>query len=115
MGTVTKRPLHLNLEQSNRNHAEISYFDCKKGTIVYRDRLNLNQLTDEIRQANSFHHPNEFIEQPINVTIKGPKNPNLTLIDFPGVVAKSDKRQIIESMIKPIIKMDTSIILAVTR
>ena len=114
-GCVTKRPLHLNLEQSDRNSAEISYYDCNKQTNIHRNKLNLNQLTDEIKQANSFQHENEFIPQPITVTIKGPQNPNLTLIDFPGVVADPDKRQTIIDMIKPIIELDTSIILAVAR
>ena len=115
MGSVTKRPLHLNLEQSDRNSAEISYHDWRKKTVVYRNELKLNQLTDAIKQANSFQHENEFISQPITVTIKGPQNPNLTLIDLPGVVADPDKRQTIIDMIKPIIELDTSIILAVAR
>ena len=57
----------------------------------------------------------KFISEPINVSISGPHNPDLTLIDFPGVVADPNEREIIINMIKPNINKDTSIILAVSR
>ena len=75
----------------------------------------MDELTEAIRQANSFKNSHcKFIPNPINVTISGPQNPNLTLIDFPGVVANDD-RKVIMDMIKPVISKDTSIILAVSR
>ena len=75
----------------------------------------MSQLAEAIRQANSFQDSRKFIAEPIFVTIYGPQNPDLTLIDFPGVVANPNERQIIIDMIKPIINKDTSIILAVSR
>ena len=114
-GCVTKRPLNLNLYHSNQSSAEISYYDCQKDSTVKEKDLNLNQLAEAIRQANSFQDPKKFISDPINVTISGPQNPDLTLIDFPGVVANPNDRKIIIDMIKPIINKDTSIILAVSR
>ena len=57
----------------------------------------------------------KFISEPINVSISGPQNPDLTLIDFPGVVADPNDSEIIINMIKPKINKDTSIILAVSR
>ena len=115
-GCVTRRPLHLKLFQSDRSSAEISYFDPEKHSIVKRNNLKLDELTEAIRRANSFRDSQcKFIPNPINVTISGPNNPNLTLIDFPGVIADPDERKIIIDMIKPIINKDTSIILAVSR
>ena len=116
-GCVTKRPLHLKLFQSTRSSAEISYFDPAKQSIVKRNNLKLDELTEAILRANSFQDSLcKFIPNPINVTISGPQNPNLTLIDFPGVVAHPEEnRKIIIDMIKPIIMKDTSIILAVSR
>ena len=114
-GCVTKRPLHLNLFQSDQSSAEISYYDCEKESNVQQNYHDLSQLAEAIRQANSFQDKSKFISDPINVTIYGPQNPDLTLIDFPGVVANPNERQIIIDMIKPIINKDTSIILAVSR
>ena len=114
MNTVTKRPLHLDLSQSEKSHSEISYFDADNQKTVKRSNLNLNQLAEAIRQANSFQASSKFISDPIQVSISGPNNPYLTLIDLPGVVADDDRRIIID-MIKPIIQQDSSIILAVSR
>ena len=72
----------------------------------------MNQLTEQIKQANEC---DGFIPDAINVTIMGPNNLDLTLIDFPGVVAKPDDRKKIITMIEPIINKDTAIILAVSR
>ena len=114
MNSVTKRPLHLDLSQSEKSRSEISYFDVDNQKTVKRSNLNLNQLAEAIRQANSFQASSKFISDPIQVSISGPNNPDLTLIDLPGVVADDD-RQIIIDMIKPIIQQDSSIILAVSR
>ena len=116
-GIVTKRPLRLKLFQTDHSSAEISYYDCEKDRIVKQTNLKLEELTEEIQRANAFRNSHcKFIPNPINVTISGPKNPNLTLIDFPGVVANDeDERKMIISMIKPEINKDTSIILAVSR
>ena len=111
-GCVTKRPLHLNLFRSDRSSAEISYYDYGQETNVKKIDLNLNQLTEQIKQANEC---DGFIPDAINVTIMGPNNLDLTLIDFPGVVAKPDDRKKIITMIEPIINKDTAIILAVSR
>ena len=108
--------MHLKLFQSDRSSAEISYYNPEKNNIVKQNDLKLNELTDAIRQANSFKDSEcKFIPNPINVTISGPQNPNLTLIDFPGVVADRYERQIIIDMIEPVIFKNTSIILAVSR
>ena len=109
--------MHLKLFQSTRSNAEISYFDPAKHSIVKRNNLKLDELTEAILRANSFQDSQcKFIPNPINVTISGPQNPNLTLIDFPGVVAHPEEhRKIIIDMIKPTIMKDTSIILAVSR
>ena len=112
---VTKRPLYLNLFRSDQNSAEIAYYDCDNEGMVKQNNLNLNQLAAEIKKANLFQDSRQFISEPINVTIHGPQNPDLTLIDLPGVTADPDERKIIIEMIEPIIKKDTSIILAVSR
>ena len=114
-GCVTKRPLHLNLLQADQNSARISYYDYEKESEVKQNNLNLNELAEAIRQANSFQDSKRFMSEPINVSISGPQNPDLTLIDFPGVVADPNEREIIINMIKPNINKDTSIILAVSR
>ena len=75
----------------------------------------MTELAEVITQANSFQDSNRFTPEPINVSISGPQNPDLTLIDFPGVVADPNEREIIINMIKPNINKDTSIILAVSR
>ena len=107
--------MRLKLFQSDRSSAEISYYNPEKNNIVRQNDLKLDELTEAIRQANSFKNSHcKFIPNPINVTISGPQNPNLTLIDFPGVVANDD-RKVIMDMIKPVISKDTSIILAVSR
>ena len=82
---------------------------------VKKNNLNLNELADVIRQANAVGDSIKFTSKPINVSISGPQNPDLTLIDFPGVVADPNEREIIINMIKPNIIKDTSIILAVSR
>ena len=115
-GCVTKRPLHLNLSQSDQSSAKISYHDPEKGSVVIKNNLNLTELAEVITQANSFQDSNKFISEPINVSISGPQNPDLTLIDFPGVInSDQNERETIKNMIKPSIKKDTSIILAVSR
>ena len=115
MNTVTKRPLHLDLSQSEKSRSEISYFDVDNQKTVKRSNLNLNQLAEAIRQANSFQASSKFISDPIQVSISGPNNPDLTLIDLPGVVADDEHREKIKKMILPIIQQDSSIILAVSR
>ena len=108
--------MRLKLFQTDHSSAEISYYDCEKDRIVKQTNLKLEELTEEIQRANAFQNSHcKFIPNPINVTISGPKNPNLTLVDFPGVVADPDQREIIIDMIRPIISKDTSIILAVSR
>ena len=107
--------MHLNLFQADQSSARISYYDHDKESEVKQNNLNLNELAEAIRQANSFQDSRKFISEPINVSISGPQNPDLTLIDFPGVVADPNEREIIINMIKPNINKDTSIILAVSR
>ena len=53
-GCVTKRPLHLNLFQSDQNSAKISYYDYAKESEVKQNNLNLTELAEAIRQANAF-------------------------------------------------------------
>ena len=112
--SVTMRPLHLNLSQSDVSSSEITYFDLEHQKTIKQPNLNLKELAEAIRQANSFQGPIKFISEPIQVSISGPNNPDLTLIDLPGVVADDDRQTIID-MIKPIIQQETSIILAVSR
>ena len=114
MNSVTKRPLHLNLSQSDESSSDITYFDPEHRKTIKQPNLNLKELSEAIRQANSFQGPIKFISEPIQVSISGPTNPDLTLIDLPGVVADDDRQTIID-MIKPIIQQETSIILAVSR
>ena len=75
--------------------------------------LTFEKLTNEIERANS--KCRGFFEDPIYVTISSPDNQDLTLIDFPGVVAEPEDRAKIIEMIKPVIKLETAIILAVSR
>ena len=116
-GCATRRPLHLNLFQSDQSSVKISYFDPEKESQVKKNNLKLTELADVIRQANAFgdSEVKKFTSEPINVSISGPQNPDLTLIDFPGVVADPNEREIIINMIMPNINKDTSIILAVSR
>ena len=111
--------MRLNLSQSDESRNEISYvepsIDSENQKTVKRSNLNVNQLAEAILQANSFEAPSKFISDPIQVSISGPNNPNLTLIDLPGVVADDEHREKIIQMILPIIQQDTSLILAVSR
>ena len=76
--------------------------------------LTFGKLTEEIERANA-EKSKGFNPEPIYVTISSPDNQDLTLIDFPGVVAEPGDREKIIGMIKPVIKLETAIILAVSR
>ena len=73
------------------------------------------QNSAEIKKANALEDQEKFNSNPIKISISGAKNTDLTLIDFPGVVADPNDREIIFDMIKPAINKDTCIILAVSR
>uniref|UniRef100_A0A8C6SRK1 Interferon-induced GTP-binding protein Mx n=1 Tax=Neogobius melanostomus TaxID=47308 RepID=A0A8C6SRK1_9GOBI len=114
-GIVTRRPLILQLVNSNVEYAE--FLHCKGRKFVDFDevRLEIEAETDRITGSNKGISP-----VPINLRVYSPHVLNLTLIDLPGMtkVAVGDQPQDIEHQIRDMllqfITKESCLILAVT-
>ncbi|XP_061567889.1 dynamin-3 isoform X8 [Cololabis saira] len=114
-GIVTRRPLILQLVNSNTEYAE--FLHCKGKMFVDFDevRREIEAETDRITGSNKGISP-----VPINLRVFSPNVLNLTLIDLPGMtkVAVGDQPHDIEyqirEMLMQFISKDSCLILAVT-
>ncbi|KAM6904560.1 dynamin-2 isoform 2-T2 [Xenentodon cancila] len=114
-GIVTRRPLILQLVNSNTEYAE--FLHCKGKMFVDFDevRREIEAETDRITGSNKGISP-----VPINLRVFSPNVLNLTLIDLPGMtkVAVGDQPHDIEYQIREMllqfITKESCLILAVT-
>ncbi|KAM7393925.1 hypothetical protein PAMP_020759 [Pampus punctatissimus] len=114
-GIVTRRPLILQLVNSNAEYAE--FLHCKGRKFVDFDevRLEIEAETDRLTGSNKGISP-----VPINLRVYSPIVLNLTLIDLPGMtkVAVGDQPVDIEYQIREMllqfITKESCLILAVT-
>ncbi|KAG5881864.1 hypothetical protein JTB14_022449 [Gonioctena quinquepunctata] len=114
-GIVTRRPLILQLINSNTEHAEFLHCKGKKFMDFDEVRKEIEAETDRVTGSNK-----GISNIPINLRVYSPNVLNLTLIDLPGLTKVPigdqplDIEQQIRSMILQFIKRDSCLILAVT-
>ncbi|KAF7653270.1 hypothetical protein LDENG_00085330 [Lucifuga dentata] len=114
-GIVTRRPLILQLVNSNTEYAEFLHCKGRKFVDFEEVRLEIEAETDRITGSNKGISP-----IPINLRVYSPHVLNLTLIDLPGMtkVAVGDQPQDIEHQIRDMllqfITKESCLILAVT-
>ncbi|KAM9857300.1 dynamin-2-like isoform 1-T1 [Aulostomus maculatus] len=114
-GIITRRPLILQLVNSNAEYAE--FLHCKGRKFVDFDevRMEIEAETDRLTGSNKGISP-----IPINLRVYSPNVLNLTLIDLPGMtkVAVGDQPQDIEHQIRDMllqfITKESCLVLAVT-
>ncbi|XP_063906289.1 dynamin isoform X4 [Zophobas morio] len=114
-GIVTRRPLILQLINSNSEYAEFLHCKGKKFVDFDEVRREIEGETDRITGSNK-----GISNIPINLRVYSPIVLNLTLIDLPGLTKVPigdqpvDIEQQIKSMILQFIKRESCLILAVT-
>uniref|UniRef100_W5L8V3 Dynamin-2 n=1 Tax=Astyanax mexicanus TaxID=7994 RepID=W5L8V3_ASTMX len=114
-GIVTRRPLILQLVNSNAEYAEFLHCKGKKFVDFDEVRMEIEAETDRITGSNKGISP-----VPINLRVYSPHVLNLTLIDLPGMtkVAVGDQPHDIEFQIRDMllqfITKESCLILAVT-
>nr|XP_032514169.1 dynamin isoform X3 [Danaus plexippus plexippus] len=114
-GIVTRRPLILQLINSNAEYAEFLHCKGKKFTDFNEVRGEIEAETDRITGSNKGISP-----VPINLRVYSPNVLNLTLIDLPGLTKvpigdqPADIEQQIKAMIFQFIRRESCLILAVT-
>ncbi|OWR47372.1 Dynamin-2, partial [Danaus plexippus plexippus] len=119
-GIVTRRPLILQLINSNAEYAEFLHCKGKKFTDFNEVRGEIEAETDRITGSNKGISP-----VPINLRVYSPNDAlllvlNLTLIDLPGLTKvpigdqPADIEQQIKAMIFQFIRRESCLILAVT-
>uniref|UniRef100_A0A8D0CLG4 dynamin GTPase n=1 Tax=Scleropages formosus TaxID=113540 RepID=A0A8D0CLG4_SCLFO len=114
-GIVTRRPLVLQLINSNTEYAEFLHCKGKKFTDFDEVRQEIEAETDRVTGANKGISP-----VPINLRVYSPNVLNLTLIDLPGItkVPVGDQPPDIEYQIRDMIMQficrENCLILAVT-
>ncbi|XP_026462218.1 dynamin [Ctenocephalides felis] len=114
-GIVTRRPLILQLINSNTEFAEFLHCKGKKFVDFNEVRLEIEAETDRVTGGNK-----GISNVPINLRVYSPNVLNLTLIDLPGLtkVPIGDQPPDIENQIKAMIfqfiKRESCLILAVT-
>lgn len=114
-GIVTRRPLILQLIQSNTEHGEFLHCRGKKFVDFDAIRKEIEDETDRCTGSNKGISP-----IPINLRIFSPHVLNLTLIDLPGLTRvpvgdqPPDIEHQIRDMILTYIRKETCLILAVT-
>lgn len=114
-GIVTRRPLILQLINSNQEYGEFAH--CRGTIFSDFDKIckEIEEETDRCTGANKGISP-----KPINLRIFSPHVLNLTLIDLPGLTKvpvgnqPADIEQQIREMILSFIRRDNCLILAVT-
>ncbi|KAJ8933483.1 hypothetical protein NQ314_013981 [Rhamnusium bicolor] len=114
-GIVTRRPLILQLINSNTEYAEFLHCKGKKFVDFDEVRREIESETDRVTGSNK-----GISNIPINLRVYSPNVLNLTLIDLPGLTKVPigdqpvDIEQQIRSMIMQFIKRESCLILAVT-
>ncbi|XP_053187569.1 dynamin-2-like isoform X1 [Scomber japonicus] len=114
-GIVTRRPLILQLVNSNAEYAEFLHCKGRKLTDFDEVRLEIEAETERLTGSNKGISP-----IPINLRVYSPNVLNLTLIDLPGMtkVAVGDQPVDIEHQIRDMlmqfITKESCLILAVT-
>ncbi|GFW87151.1 dynamin [Trichonephila clavipes] len=114
-GIVTRRPLVLQLINSNQEYGEFLHARGKKFTDFDAIRKEIEEETDRMTGSNK-----GISNAPINLRVYSPNVLNLTLIDLPGMtrVPVGDQPADIETQIRDMlltyIKRETCLILAVT-
>ncbi|XP_014250967.1 dynamin isoform X3 [Cimex lectularius] len=114
-GIVTRRPLILQLINSNTEHGEFLHCKGKKFTDFDEIRREIEAETDRVTGSNK-----GISNVPINLRVYSPNVLNLTLVDLPGMTKvpigdqPPDIEHQIRSMILQFIKRDNCLILAVT-
>ncbi|XP_029692405.1 dynamin-2 isoform X1 [Takifugu rubripes] len=114
-GIVTRRPLILQLVNSNAEYAEFLHCKGKKFVDFEEVRAEIEAETDRITGSNKGISP-----IPINLRVYSPNVLNLTLIDLPGMtkVPVGDQPIDIENQIRDMllqfITKESCLILAVT-
>lgn len=114
-GIVTRRPLILQLINSNTEYAEFLHLKNKRFTNFEDVRKEIEAETDRVTGKNK-----GISNIPINLRIYSPQVLNLTLIDLPGLtkVPVGDQPQDIEhqirSMVLEFIEPENTLILAVS-
>ncbi|XP_018570216.1 dynamin isoform X1 [Anoplophora glabripennis] len=114
-GIVTRRPLILQLINSNTEYAEFLHCKGKKFVDFDEVRREIEAETDRVTGSNK-----GISNIPINLRVYSPNVLNLTLIDLPGLTKVPigdqpvDIEQQIRAMIMQFIKRESCLILAVT-
>ncbi|XP_052123275.1 dynamin isoform X8 [Frankliniella occidentalis] len=114
-GIVTRRPLILQLINSNSEHAEFLHCKGKKFVDFDEVRREIEAETDRLTGSNK-----GISNVPINLRVYSPNVLNLTLIDLPGMTKvpigdqPKDIEHQIRSMLLQFIQKDNSLILAIT-
>ncbi|KAF8781557.1 Dynamin like protein [Argiope bruennichi] len=114
-GIVTRRPLVLQLINSNQEYGEFLHCRGKKFTDFDAIRKEIEDETDRMTGSNK-----GISNAPINLRVYSPNVLNLTLIDLPGMTRVPvgdqpvDIEQQIRDMLLTYIKRETCLILAVT-
>ncbi|KFM63981.1 Dynamin, partial [Stegodyphus mimosarum] len=114
-GIVTRRPLVLQLINSNQEYGEFLHARGKKFTDFDAIRKEIEDETDRMTGSNK-----GISNAPINLRVYSPNVLNLTLIDLPGMTRvpvgdqPPDIEQQIRDMLLTYIKRETCLILAVT-
>ncbi|XP_026276406.1 dynamin isoform X2 [Frankliniella occidentalis] len=114
-GIVTRRPLILQLINSNSEHAEFLHCKGKKFVDFDEVRREIEAETDRLTGSNK-----GISNVPINLRVYSPNVLNITLIDLPGLTKvpvgdqPPDIEQQIRDMLYLFISKETCLILAVT-
>uniref|UniRef100_A0AAU7BNW4 Dynamin n=1 Tax=Propylea japonica TaxID=158624 RepID=A0AAU7BNW4_9CUCU len=114
-GIVTRRPLILQLINSNTEYAEFLHCKGKKFVDFDEVRKEIEAETDRVTGSNK-----GISNIPINLRVYSPNVLNLTLIDLPGLTKVPigdqpiDIEQQIRAMLLQFIKRESCLILAVT-
>ncbi|KAF6205917.1 hypothetical protein GE061_020093 [Apolygus lucorum] len=114
-GIVTRRPLILQLINSNVEFGEFLHCKGQKFTNFDDIRKEIENETDRITGSNK-----GISNVPINLRVYSPNVLNLTLVDLPGMTKvpigdqPADIEHQIRSMILQFVKRDNCLVLAVT-
>ncbi|XP_025416158.1 dynamin isoform X3 [Sipha flava] len=114
-GIVTRRPLILQLINSNLEYGEFLHCKGKKFSDFDEIRREIEAETDRMTGSNK-----GISNIPINLRVYSPNVLNLTLVDLPGMTKvpvgdqPPDIEQQIRSMLFTFVKRDNCLILAVT-
>jgi dynamin 1-like protein len=99
---VTRTPIHLRLIHTNTNHIEINFYENNKIISSHELPINydkdlLQPIQDDISKLTIKYAgtSKNVVDKPIEIKVKSPMVPNLSIIDLPGLtnIALTDKGQ----------------------